>query len=259
MTRPASQATAAGGSASDSASEHERIKAAYRYYDSSGAIQRKRDDSNPGNRLNGANRWRALQRVLQGLALPEGFQLLDVGCGVGQDLHRIARGFAQLRPSLHGIDLLPDRVERAREAVPAAVFHVGGAERLPYRSGMFDVITAATVFSSILDGGVAGAVAREMTRVLAPTGTIICYDMRYPNPWNPHIRAMRARDWRRLFPGARLRLTSLTLLPQLARRLGVIAPPVCRRLSVVRVLHSHYLVEIQPQPAQPPRSGLPSA
>lgn len=59
-----------------------------------------------------------------------------------------------------------------------------------------------------------------MTRVAADNAVILCYDMRYPNPWNRHVRAIRRADLRNLLPGSVIRLTSLTLLPPLARIAG---------------------------------------
>jgi SAM-dependent methyltransferase len=232
----------------DRTGEHARIRAAYRYYDSSPGEQRKRDEANPGVRRNAGTRWAALRRALSALALPGGARLLDVGCGCGDDLARIGREFADLSPALHGVDLLPDRITRAREAVPHGTFHVAGAEWLPYPDQHFDVVLAATVFSSILDRALARAVASEMTRLVSPAGVILCYDMRYPNPGNPHTASVGARQWRLLFPGARIRLTPETLLPPIARRLGPLSAAAYGPLRGMRFLRSHYVAEIRPAP-----------
>jgi SAM-dependent methyltransferase len=225
--------------------EHERIRAAYHFYDATPQEQRKRDLANPGVRRNDEARWSALYRAISALSLPDGLKLLDVGCGAGDDLLRFAERFAHLHPTLNGIDLLPDRIARARQALPNATFHVGGAERLPYADGQFDLVIASTVFSSILDEGSSCAVASEMARVTASTGVIICYDMRYPNPGNPHTKAVNLRDLRRLFPQARIRHSSLTLLPPLARRLGPVASLTYRPLHALPCLRSHYLAELR--------------
>jgi ubiquinone/menaquinone biosynthesis C-methylase UbiE len=232
----------------DRACEHARIRAAYRYYDSSAEEQRKRDEANPGVRRNADTRWAALLGALSALALPDGARLLDVGCGGGDDLARVGREFADLSPALHGADLLPDRIARAREAVPHGTFQVAGADRLPYPDQYFDVVLAATVFSSILDRGLARAVASEMTRLVTPAGAIVCYDTRYPNPWNSNTAAVSAREWRLLFPCARIRLMPETLLPPLARRLGPLTAAAYGPLRGVRFLRSHYVAEIRPAP-----------
>ena len=232
----------------DRAREHERIRAVYGYYDSSAGEQRKRNEANRGVRRNADTRWAALRGALSALALPDGARLLDVGCGGGDELARIAREFADLGPVLHGVDLLPDRIARAREAVPHGMFQVAGADRLPYPDQYFDVVLASTVFSSILDRGLARSVASEMTRLLTRAGAIVCYDTRYPNPWNSHTAAVGARQWRRLFPGADIRLTPETLLPPLARRLGLLTVTAYGPLRGVPFLRSHYVAEIRPAP-----------
>ncbi|HUY50770.1 MAG TPA: glycosyltransferase [Streptosporangiaceae bacterium] len=226
--------------------EHERIRAVYAYYDSSESEQRKRDGSNAGVRLNAVTRWAALQEVLDRLGLRVGASVLDVGCGSGGDLQRIAAEYGYLRPRLHGVDLLPDRIERAQRALPGAMLRVGSAERLDYPDQQFDVVIASTVFSSILDGELAQAVAREMTRVLAEEGVILCYDTRYPNPTNPHTRAIGQRQLQQLFPWASVRVSSVTLLPPLARRLGALSAIGYRPLRSFPLLRSHYLAEVRP-------------
>jgi SAM-dependent methyltransferase len=222
--------------------EHERIRAVYAYYESSAAEQRKRDASILGNRLNVVGKWAALRRTISRLDLRAGATILDVGCGSGADLQRIAEDFACLRPSLHGVDLVPSRIEQARSLLPQASLRVAGGEQLDYQDRSFDLVLACTVFSSILDVNLARSVAREMIRVTRDSAVILCYDMRYPNPWNPHVRAIRRTDLEDLFPASRIRLGTLTLLPPLAR----IAGPVYGALHTVRPLRSHYLAEIHP-------------
>ena len=224
--------------------EHERIRAVYAYYESSSAEQRKRDASIRGNRLIAKGKWAAFRRAITRLDMPVGAAILDVGCGSGADLQRIAEHFIHLRPVLHGVDLVPDRIERARSLLPQAELQVAGGEQLEYEDGFFDLILVSTVFSSILDVGLARSVAQEMTRVARDDALILCYDMRYPNPWNRHVRAIRRTDLHELFPESRIRLTSLTLLPPLARLAGAAYRP----LHAVSLLHSHYLAEIRPEP-----------
>jgi glycosyltransferase involved in cell wall biosynthesis/ubiquinone/menaquinone biosynthesis C-methylase UbiE len=225
--------------------EHDRIRNVYRYYDNSEVEQRKRDMSNPGVRRNAATRWAVLREALGAPGIRDGARVLDVGCGSGGDLQRIALEFAGSHPALHGVDLLPDRVERARRSLPGAVFQLGSADRLDYEDKSFDIVIASTVFSSIRDDRLARAVASEMTRVLADSGVILCYDVRYPNPANPHTRAIGRRELRRLFPGAVIRLRTVTLLPPVARRLGVLTTSAYRPLHALSLLRSHYLAEIR--------------
>jgi SAM-dependent methyltransferase len=227
-------------------SEHERIRAVYSYYESSDEEQRKRDDTNLGNQLNAATRWSVLRQGIARQGLRDGAAILDVGCGSGRDLRRIAREFSHICPSLYGIDLIPGRIEQARSVLPQATLQVAGGEELEYEDNFFDLVLASVVFSSVLDACVARDIAREMIRVTSKSGTILCYDMRYPNFRNPHVRAIGRRDLRELFPGARILITPVTLLPPLARRLGEITVAAYRPLHGVRLLRSHYLAEIHP-------------
>ena len=122
---------------------------------------------------------------------------------------------------------------------------VGSAEQLPYPDRQFDVVIASTVFSSILDGDLAQAIAAEMSRVITEDGVILCYDTRYPNPSNPHTRAIGIRQLRQLFPWAIVRATSVTLLPPLARRLGGLTHIGFGSLHAFPPLRSHYLAELR--------------
>jgi hypothetical protein len=166
------------------------------------------------------------------------------GLRSGGDLRAIARDFGLLRPSLHGVDLLPGRIAQARSLLPDAALQVAGGDQLGYPDQFVDLVLASTVFSSVLDVSLARAVAAEMIRVTRRA--ILCYDMHYPNPHNPHVRPIRRADRRDLFPGVRIGLTTVTLLPPLARGLGPLAGPGYRPLHAVRPLPSHYLSEIRP-------------
>jgi len=234
--------------ASDSGctAEHARIRAVYDYYATDVKEQRKRDISNPGTRLNAAVRWAVLCESLHQLCLPKNANVLDVGCGAGSDLARIAAEFSHLRLSLHGIDMLADRIERARQVITDAVLQVGVAEEMPYSDRQFDVVMASMVFSAILDDRLVGGVADEMSRVVADGGTILCYEMRYPTPWSSHTRAVYPRELRRLFPWGTVRVTPVTLLPPLARRLGSLADALHGPLHAVPLLRGHYWAQISP-------------
>jgi SAM-dependent methyltransferase len=226
--------------------EHERIRAVYSYYESSGAVQRKRDGANPGNQLNVITRWSVLRQAIARQGLRDGATILDVGCGSGRDLQSIEQEFSHIHPSLHGVDLIPGRIEQARSVVPHATLQVAGGEELEYEDNYFDLVLTSVVFSSVLDATVARDIAREIIRVTSKSGSILCYDMRYPNFQNPYVRPIRRRDLRDLFPGSRILLTPVTLLPPLARGLGKISVVAYRPLHGLRLLRSHYLAEIHP-------------
>ena len=189
--------------------------------------------------------------------------MLDVGCGSGGDLRRTDEEFAHLHLSLHGMDLLPDSIERARPALPNATLQVGSAESLAFHDGCSDVVIASTVFSSILDDDLAGAVANEMLRVVADDGVLFCYDLHYPNLFNQHTRVIGRRELRRLFARTIMRLVTVTLLPPLARRLGKLSSVGYRPLHALPLFRSYYLAEVRrgtdcnKESTRPPLKTLP--
>ena len=171
-------------------------------------------------------------------------RILDIGCGEGGMLSWLEAAGA--RPEhLNGIDLVPARIDRARAAHPRYNLLPANGEAIPFADRSFDLLIVMTVFSSILSERMARNVATEMSRVLRPGGLILWYDMRYPNPWNPDIRAMTRRRIGRLFAGLEPVLHSATLIPQLVRVLGGISPiglsVLYPRLVMIPTLRSHYL------------------
>jgi SAM-dependent methyltransferase len=218
-----------------------RIRSAYQRYASNRRERRRRDPVNRGI-VEIQSEWTSrLAERLQARQLPtETTRILDIGCGSGQLLAFLVE-LGAVASNCSGIDLIPDRVNAARQRVPGANVLEGDASELPWRHHSFDLVTMSMVVSSILDEGLAEAVCREAVRVLAPGGTVAWYDTRYPNPRNPDVRAVRAADVRRLFPGFRGELESMTLLPPLARRLGHTTPVLYPILSVIPPLRARYL------------------
>jgi ubiquinone/menaquinone biosynthesis C-methylase UbiE len=200
----------------------------------------------PGRDVMLADRDRQLAEAIRNhLAVPlDAAEILDVGCGEGGMLAWLQEAGARAE-HLHGIDLLPTRIERARERHPHFDFLAANAEEIPFGSGRFDLLIVMTVFSSILSQRMAENVAAEMTRVLRPGGLILWYDMRYPNPWNPNIRAMTRLRVASLFPTFEPALHSATLIPQIVSLLGGVSATGLSALypwlTIVPPLRSHYL------------------
>ncbi len=164
-------------------------------------------------------RYRATLRLLErnvGTDL-SGARVLDVGCGDGEMLCQYMQ-WGVRADHLAGIDVRVDRIAQARDRMPAADLICGDGVELPWPDGRFDVVSAFTVFSSILDDATRRRVAGEMTRVLAPGGVVLWYDTVRENPHNPDVRAVSTREMRDLFPGLRVDLRKISFLPHIARR-----------------------------------------
>jgi hypothetical protein len=88
--------------------------------------------------------------------------------------------------------------------------------------------------------------ASEMLRVVKPDGLIIWYDYYVNNPWNTDVRGVNKREIHRLFPGCRVELRRITLVPPLARLLAPYSWLSCYLLGRIPWLRTFYLGVIQP-------------
>ncbi len=108
-----------------------------------------------------------------------GADVLEVGCGTGLLLARIAR-FAR---SAEGVDLSPGMLARAKDR--GLSVREASATALPFSDASFDVTCSFKVLAHVPD--VKQALA-EMTRVTRPGGTIVA---EFYNPWS--LRGMGKR------------------------------------------------------------------
>ncbi len=103
-------------------------------------------------------------------------RLLDVACGTGRTLAQIALAHPRLR--LTGLDLSPYYLQVARRVL-ADVTDVSlvadNAERVPFRSNHFDVVTSVYLFHE-LPRATRRTVLGEMHRVLRPGGLVVIAD-----------------------------------------------------------------------------------
>ena len=159
----------------------------------------------------------------RGLEDLSGLDVLDVGCGDGGWLRTLA-GWGASPERLHGLDLLADRIARAKVMSPNIDFRAAAGWPSPFPDQSMDLVSALTVFSSILDPAARLSLAADMLRVARPGGTIMVYDFRVKRPDNRDVAAVSASEIRRLFPGRPCAFRSLTLAPPLARRLAPLSP-----------------------------------
>jgi len=96
----------------------------------------------------------------------EGTRLLDVGCGTGHHLARLAsRGYR-----CAGVDGSAGMLGQARALGLGAPLAQGDVARLPFASAAFDVALCVEVLRYLPDGG---PLLREIARVLRPGGTCL--------------------------------------------------------------------------------------
>jgi len=99
----------------------------------------------------------------------KGQRLLEVGCGIGTDLVRFAKGGARVT----GVDLAQTAVDLADKnfalhGVTAEELRVANGQALPYPDASFDVVYGHGVVQYTAD---AAQLIRECHRVLKPGGT----------------------------------------------------------------------------------------
>lgn len=104
-----------------------------------------------------------------------GERILDIGCGEGYVLRKLAGKFKEL----YGLDVAPSRLREARERVKDAFpletskfkFIRGNVdEPLPFPDNFFDAVVCLAVMEHVYD---IFSVCKEMYRVLRPSGYMV--------------------------------------------------------------------------------------
>jgi Methylase involved in ubiquinone/menaquinone biosynthesis len=222
--------------------EVQRLRSVYQEYTGRGLGSSKWSSSNRGNEAIIRERSQKTLDCLQnaGLLPLSERRILDVGCGAGGTLATF-KDWGAKPQNLFGVDLLPERIQRAQERYPEFTFQQANAESLPFVGDSFDLVVLFTVFTSILDPKMATNIAREISRVLRRAGAILWYDFRFNNPFNRHVRGMTRNSISQLFPDFDSRLRSITLFPPLARHMGQMTDILYPALAGLPFLRTHYL------------------
>jgi SAM-dependent methyltransferase len=193
-----------------------------------------------------AARARALAALLPITVGPDLAEVraLDVGCGHGRFLRQLIDWGAT--PShLAGTELQPDRLEHARLHTATGVqWHLGALDA--FGNNSLDLVSANTVFSSILGDDVRRALAAEMWRVLRPGGWAMIFDFRYSNPRNRQVRKVTDVELLRFWPAEKRHYRTLILAPPLSRALSPLPRMVPDTLaSLLPPLRSHFFYMAQ--------------
>ena len=104
--------------------------------------------------------------VLDAARIGTGTRYLDVGCGSGMAVNMaVARG-----ASATGLDAAGDLLKIASSRTPAADFHAGDLEEIPFGDAAFDVVSGINAFQY---AGNPVAALSEARRVVGDRGTVV--------------------------------------------------------------------------------------
>ncbi len=108
-----------------------------------------------------------------------GQHVLDVGCGVGQEVRRLADVVGG-SGSVIGIDISVNLIDEARRRYAnqglSLEFYVGGAEKIQFSDDSFDICRAERVIEYVDDPRL---MLSEMVRVTRPGGSLLLFDFDY--------------------------------------------------------------------------------
>ncbi|AFY78786.1 MAG: class I SAM-dependent methyltransferase [Hydrococcus sp. C42_A2020_068] len=114
------------------------------------------------------------KRLLEYVKLPERPNVLDLGCGTGRLLNRLADRFPELQGT--GLDLSTQMLRQARQRNqhrPRLIFVRGNAESLPFADNQFDAVFNTISFLHYPNPE---RVFAQVNRVLRPQGYFYLVD-----------------------------------------------------------------------------------
>jgi SAM-dependent methyltransferase len=118
-----------------------------------------------------------IERVLDGLALPDPARILDAGCGSGRNMVELAR-----RGTVTGVELSETSVDLARVRGCGEVVH-GSVLEMPFADASFDLAVSLDVIEHLEDDLHA---LRELRRTVAPGGALLVTVPAYQWLWSGH-------------------------------------------------------------------------
>lgn len=125
------------------------------------------------------------KRLLEYVELPQAANVLDIGCGTGRLLERLASKFPDLRGT--GSDLSTNMLRMARLSNrhhPRLIYVLGSADSLPFGEGQFDAVFSTISFLHYLQPQ---EVMTEVMGVLAPGGRFYLVDITTNQEIQPQV------------------------------------------------------------------------
>ncbi|MCK5124889.1 MAG: class I SAM-dependent methyltransferase [candidate division Zixibacteria bacterium] len=225
-------------------SERDRMAGVYR--DREG-MESRYSLKNPGNYFNFKLLLKELDNSFAEMPTKRSsIQLLDIGSGELL-IPELMIDLGINRSSCLATDILHWRLVEGKKQNRDIMAVTADSSQMPFESNSFDVVSQFTLLTSVLDDSIRRKIASEMLRVLKPGGYILWYDFRYNNPGNPHTRAIGKKELASLFPEQTIDISSVTLIPPLARKVPVRLIPLLKFLHIIPMLRSHYLALIGPK------------
>jgi ubiquinone/menaquinone biosynthesis C-methylase UbiE len=133
--------------------------------------------------------------TIKRLSLKPNARVLDVGCGTGALLKKLAQRRDLM---LYGVDPVPEMLAVARRKLPETVsLQQGWAEEIPHAAREFDTVVCCSVFHYIREPAKA---LLEMRRVLKPGGVLVltdwCRDFFLGKIYDSYLRAFDSAHFR---------------------------------------------------------------
>ena len=128
--------------------------------------------------------------LMKELSPQEGMRVLDVGCGTGDTVLKIAKRVGPTGKAV-GIDFSPEAITKAEMKAQGSgledvvEFRLADAENLPFEEGSFDAVISECVLSLVPEKSKA---LKEKVRVLKSGGKVVMHDV---IAWSPMPKAIR--------------------------------------------------------------------
>ena len=136
---------------------------------------------------------RAYRMLIAQAELADGLSVLEVGCGTGNLITRVARRYTGA--TAVGCDPDPRalaRAQRKARGLSGITFDRGYAQKLPYPDAQFDRVLSSMMWHH-LDEDVKAEAAAEIFRVLRPGGSLHLVDIGGEAPHGDGLLARRMR------------------------------------------------------------------
>jgi len=112
--------------------------------------------------------------LLGHVELKPGVKVLDVGCGTGAMLRKMADKCSIIG---FGIDMSENMIEEAKQKCPDMNLQISRCEETQFEDNSFDIVTTCLAYHHFSDRA---GFAKESARILKPGGSLYIADPRYP-------------------------------------------------------------------------------